>query len=139
MSDDTRRDEQCGETVGVSRRRFLEHTATAGGAALVGVAASVSGRAQEADKQAAGNRTETAKPAKLKGEMIEYKSGDLMIPAYLSRPKTRRVAPGSVLVIHEVFGLNNHIKSIADRISSEGFVALAPNFFVRAPEPPPNF
>ncbi len=138
MSDDTRRDEQRDETEGFSRRRFLEHTATAGGAALVGVAASRNSRAQEGGKSASGNRTELPKPVKLKGKMIEYKSGDLMIPAYLSSPKTQRVAPGAVLVIHEVFGLNDHIKSIADRISNEGFVALAPNFFVRASEPPPK-
>jgi carboxymethylenebutenolidase len=138
MSDDTRRDEQRDETRGVSRRRFLEHTATAGGAALAGVAASRSSHAQETGKSASGNPSQTLKLAKLKGKMIEYKSGDLMIPAYLSSPKTRRVAPGAVLVIHEVFGLNDHIKSIADRISNEGFVALAPNFFVRAPEPPPK-
>ncbi len=138
MSDDTRQDEQRDETEGFSRRRFLERTATAGGAALVGVAASRSSHAQETGKSASGNPSKTIKPVKLKGKMIEYKSGDVMIPAYLSSPKTRRVAPGAVLVIHEVFGLNDHIKSIADRISNEGFVALAPNFFVRAPEPPPK-
>jgi carboxymethylenebutenolidase len=43
-----------------------------------------------------------------------------------------------VLVIHEVFGLNDHIKSVADRIAAEGYLALAPNFFVRAAEPPPK-
>jgi carboxymethylenebutenolidase len=41
-----------------------------------------------------------------------------------------------VLVIHEVFGLNDHIKSIADRIAGAGYVAIAPNFFARAAEPP---
>lgn len=138
MSDDTRQDERREERAGVSRRKFLEHTATAGGAALVGVAATVRGGAQEAKAAPQEKRADAPQPLRLRGKMVEYKSGDLMIPAYLSRPKTRRVAPGSVLVIHEVFGLNDHIKSIADRISGEGFVALAPNFFVRAPEPPPK-
>ena len=138
MSDETRRDEQREESTGVSRRKFLEHTATAGGAAIVGVAANVSAVAQGAKTEPQEKRLDAPQPAQLRGEMVEYKSGEMMIPAYLSRPKTRRVAPGSVLVIHEVFGLNEHIKSIADRISSEGFVALAPNFFVRAPEPPPK-
>jgi carboxymethylenebutenolidase len=137
MSDETRRDEERDRTAGVSRRKFLKHSATAGGAAaLAGVAATAG--AQKPWDSATNNHTPMTKPSELKGEMVEYKSGDLMIPAYLSRPKTRRVAPGSVLVIHEVFGLNDHIKSIADRIAAEGFVALAPNFFVRAPEPPPK-
>jgi carboxymethylenebutenolidase len=136
MSDDTRRDERRDESAGVSRRKFLEHTATAGGAAIVGVAANVRGMAQEAKTQE--KRGDAPKSVMLQGSMVEYKSGELMIPAYFSRPKTRRVAPGSVLVIHEVFGLNDHIKSIADRVANAGFVALAPNFFVRAPEPPPK-
>jgi carboxymethylenebutenolidase len=127
MSDDARREKEREESERVSRRQFLERTATAGGAALV--ATTISTTAQEG---------KTAAPAKLRGEMVEYKSGDLMIPAYISRPKTRRVWPGSVLVIHEVFGLNDHIKSIADRIAGAGFPALAPDFFVRAPEPPPK-
>ena len=128
MGDDTRLEKERDESESVSRRQFLERTATAGGAALV--ATTISTAAQEEGK--------TAAPAKLRGEMVKYKSGDLMIPAYSSRPKTRRVWPGSVLVIHEVFGLNDHIKSIADRIAGAGFPALAPDFFVRAPEPPPK-
>jgi carboxymethylenebutenolidase len=72
----------------------------------------------------------------LAGRMVEYKSGDLTIPAYFSpAPHKQRAA---VLVIHEVFGLNDHMKSIADRIAGAGYNALAPNFFVRAPEAPPK-
>src|SRR5437588_3424706 len=106
MTDDTRRDEDSN----VSRRRFLERTATAGGAALVGVVATVGGAAQEIKKKTEGNRAESASPAQLTGEMIEYKSGDMKIPAYLSHPQKRGSALGAVLVIHEVFGLNDHIK-----------------------------
>src|SRR5438045_9223054 len=69
--------------------------------------------------------------------MVEHKSCYLMIPAYLARPPNSKTAP-AVLVIHEVFGLNDHIKSIADRIAHEGYIALAPNFFVRASAPPPQ-
>jgi carboxymethylenebutenolidase len=133
------------ETGTVSRRKFLEGTAATGGAALVAAVNSSCAPAQEGKPQPTptpqGN-TATPQPTpaaeKLRGKMVEYKSGDLMIPAYLSTPLTRRVAPGSVLVIHEVFGLNDHIKSIADRVSQAGYVALAPDFFVRAPEPPPK-
>jgi carboxymethylenebutenolidase len=113
----------------VSRRRFLSRTA-GGAAALTAAASSLKSRTSRAAVQAsAGNVPQT-------GEMVEFKSGSLTIPAYLSRAKAQN-AP-AVLVIHEVFGLNDHIKSIADRISREGYNALAPNFFARAAEPPPK-
>ena len=75
--------------------------------------------------------------APLKGVDVKFTSGDLTIPAYLSRPQRKASAPG-VLVIHEVFGLNDHIKNVADRIAAQGYVALAPQFFARAAEPPPQ-
>jgi carboxymethylenebutenolidase len=121
-----------------SRRKFLEHTATAGSVALVGAAATVSYSAAQNSNQATGNLASASTPAQLMGTMTEYPSGTIKIPAYLSRPKKRGTVPGAVLVIHEVFGLNDHIKSIADRIANEGYLALAPDFFVRAPEPPPK-
>jgi carboxymethylenebutenolidase len=134
MSDTPRKDERPG----VSRRKFLEDTATISGAALIGVAAKVRVPAQDGKKSATANKAGISKPSKLMGEMIEYKSGDIKIPAYFSRTKKRGSLPGAVLVIHEVFGLNDHIKSIADRIAGEGYAALAPNFFVRASDPPPK-
>jgi carboxymethylenebutenolidase len=103
----------------VTRREFLEQTALGGASVLA------------AEVIQAGQTS-----AKLRGEMVEYESGDLKIPAYLSLPK-KQPAP-AVMVIHEVFGLNDHIKTIADRVAQEGYVALAPNLFVRAPEPPPR-
>jgi len=36
---------------------------------------------------------------------------------------------GAVLVIQEIFGVNAHIRSVADRLASAGFVALAPALF----------
>lgn len=38
---------------------------------------------------------------------------------------------GAVLVIQEIFGVNAHICSVADRIADAGFVALAPALFDR--------
>jgi carboxymethylenebutenolidase len=126
------------ESENLSRRKFLEHTATAGSAALVGAAATVSYSAAHNSNKVPGNPANLSTPPQLTGTMIEYPSGTSKIPAYLSRPKKRGAVPGAVLVIHEVFGLNDHIKSIADRIANEGYVALAPNFFVRASDPPPK-
>ncbi|HZG54210.1 MAG TPA: dienelactone hydrolase family protein [Pyrinomonadaceae bacterium] len=127
-NDSTRRAPSADEqfTPKVSRRKFL----AASGAGLATAAAVASDASARSEKK-------TAPPAALKGRMTEYKSGDLMIPAYVTRPADikRKKAP-AVLVIHEVFGLNDHIKSIADRIAGAGYVAIAPNFFARAADPP---
>src|ERR1044071_6080339 len=110
----------------------------AGGAVLATAYAASCTSAQENPKTDQGKspQPQPAQAAALKGSMTEYKSGDLVIPAYFARSEKGKRA-SAVLVIHEVFGLNDHIKSIADRIADAGFHALAPNFFVRASEPPP--
>lgn len=125
------------ESKRLTRRKFFEDTALKGSAALAGTAAlAYPAMGQEGKKTGSDDRrAQSLIAAKLMGEMVQYKSGDMMIPAYLARAN-RRQAP-AVLVIHEVFGLNDHIKSIADRVAREGFNALAPDLFVRAPEPPP--
>ena len=41
----------------------------------------------------------------------------------------------AVLVIHEVFGLNDNIRGIADQFAAEGFAALAVDLFANRPRP----
>ncbi len=36
---------------------------------------------------------------------------------------------GAVVVLQEIFGVNAHIRSVADRLANHGFVALAPSLF----------
>jgi carboxymethylenebutenolidase len=36
---------------------------------------------------------------------------------------------GAVVVLQEIFGVNPHIRSVADRFAAAGFVALAPSLF----------
>jgi carboxymethylenebutenolidase len=111
-----------------SRRKFLQRAAT--------TAALAAATAAEAAAQAQPAATAAPKPVALAGRMIKFHSGTLDIPAYISRPPKKKTAP-AVLVIHEVFGLNDHIKTVADRIAAAGYVALAPQFFARAAEAPP--
>ncbi len=47
--------------------------------------------------------------------------------AYFAAP-TEGVVPG-VLVVQEIFGVNPHIRSVADRLAEAGYAALAPDFF----------
>ncbi len=49
--------------------------------------------------------------------------------AYLSLPPTGK-GPGIVL-IQEIFGVNQHIRDVADQYASDGFVVLAPDVFWR--------
>jgi carboxymethylenebutenolidase len=39
---------------------------------------------------------------------------------------------GAVVVIQEIFGVNEHIRDVADRFAREGYVAVAPALFDRA-------
>src|SRR5207253_2685979 len=47
---------------------------------------------------------------------------------YLARPAGDRPRP-ALMVIHEAFGLNDDIRSIARRFAEEGYVALAVDLF----------
>ncbi len=47
-------------------------------------------------------------------------------PAYFAFPDDHLKYPGLIL-IHEVWGLNDHIKDVTDRFVKEGFIVLAPD------------
>ena len=51
------------------------------------------------------------------------------LSAYVARPDGTAV--GAVVVIQEIFGVNAHIRSIADRLAKQGYVAVAPALFDR--------
>ena len=60
--------------------------------------------------------------------MVSFRSGDENLEAYLAQPEGEGPLPG-VVIIHEAFGLNDNIKSIANRFAGEGYVALAVDLF----------
>lgn len=51
--------------------------------------------------------------------------------AYVAYPADATRAPG-ILVFQEAFGVNAHIRSIADRFAALGFIAIAPELFHRS-------
>ena len=63
---------------------------------------------------------------------VRIKTADGDMTGHLARPTAAGKYP-AVLVIMEAFGLNAHIKRVADRIAAEGFVALAPDIYHRQP------
>ena len=61
-------------------------------------------------------------------QMVSFHSGNRQLEGYLARPEGEGPFPG-IVVIHEVFGLNENMKDIAHRFASEGYVALAVDLF----------
>jgi carboxymethylenebutenolidase len=47
---------------------------------------------------------------------------------YLARPASRAPWPG-VIVLHEIFGLTDEIRSLTDRVAAMGYLALAPDLY----------
>ena len=64
------------------------------------------------------------------GRMVEFASGGDRIKAYRVAPADRGPHP-AVIVIQEIWGLNDHIKDVARRFAREGYVALAPDLYSR--------
>jgi carboxymethylenebutenolidase len=53
------------------------------------------------------------------------------VPVYRAQPEGK-TNPPVILVISEIFGVHEHIKDVARRFAKQGYMALAPDLFVRA-------
>jgi carboxymethylenebutenolidase len=51
------------------------------------------------------------------------------LDAYVAQPEGKPW--GGLVVVQEIFGINRHIRSVADRFAHEGFYAVAPAIFDR--------
>ena len=60
------------------------------------------------------------------GEWVEIKSGDRTIKAFVVYPERKDKAP-VVLVIHEIFGLTDWVRSLCDELAENGVIAIAPD------------
>ena len=59
------------------------------------------------------------------GKMITLKASDgFELSAYRADPAGK--PKGCMIVIQEIFGVNDHIKSVADRVAANGYLAVAP-------------
>lgn len=61
----------------------------------------------------------------MNGKTIEINSKNGKFPAYLVKPEGP--IKGAMIVIHEVWGLTDHVNDIADRVAAEGYIVLAPD------------
>ena len=64
------------------------------------------------------------------GEWIHLTASDGHgFQAYAAEPS--RTARGSLVLVQEIFGVNSHIRSVADSFAAEGFHVVAPCYFDR--------
>ena len=60
------------------------------------------------------------------GEWVQIKHDDRTVQAFVVYPETKAKAP-VVIVIHEIFGLTDWAKSVADQLAANGYIAIAPD------------
>jgi carboxymethylenebutenolidase len=64
------------------------------------------------------------------GKMIELTASDgHSLAAYRAEPAGK--ARGAIVMIQEIFGVNSHIKQVADGYAADGYLAVAPALFDR--------
>jgi carboxymethylenebutenolidase len=68
--------------------------------------------------------------------MIPAGNGD-SVRAWVVYPERRDKAP-VVLVVHEIYGLSNWVRAVADQLAAEGFIAVAPDLITGQNVPEAN-
>ena len=66
----------------------------------------------------------------LAGE-VSIPVGDFKMPAYRAAPAGKKSGLPVVLVVSEIFGVHEHIADVARRFARLGYLAIAPDLFVR--------
>ncbi|HEY6152192.1 MAG TPA: dienelactone hydrolase family protein [Candidatus Udaeobacter sp.] len=60
------------------------------------------------------------------GEWVDIKSGQRTIKAFIVYPERKDKAP-TVLVVSEIFGLTDWLRSLCDQLAENGVIAIAPD------------
>jgi carboxymethylenebutenolidase len=64
------------------------------------------------------------------GSFVDLKAADgFVFPAYVAQPAGKPKA--GIVVLQEIFGVNSHVRSVADGYAAEGYLAVAPSTFHR--------
>jgi carboxymethylenebutenolidase len=59
-------------------------------------------------------------------EWVQVKYGDRIVHAFIVYPEVKDKA-AAVVVIHEIFGLTDWVRSVADQLAEAGYIAIAPD------------
>jgi carboxymethylenebutenolidase len=60
-------------------------------------------------------------------EWVQIKNGDRVVHTFVVYPEVKEKAP-VVLVVHEIFGLTDWVRTVADKLAANGYIAIAPDF-----------
>lgn len=118
MHDESRSSQDAQESVSksdFSRRLFMATTLATGFAAAV---------------QPVSAETITTDAEGLEAGEVKIPVADGEMPAYRARPAQGEMFP-TVLVIQEIFGVHEHIKDICRRFAKQGYLAIAPELYMR--------
>ena len=65
----------------------------------------------------------------MKNETLQFNTANGAATAYVAMPENTDENTKAVILIQEWWGLNDHIKDIANRYADEGFIAIAPDLY----------
>jgi carboxymethylenebutenolidase len=75
-------------------------------------------------------QTITTDTAGLEAGNVTIPVGDFQMPAYRAQPAGKKNLP-VILVASEIFGVHEHIADVCRRLAKQGYLAIAPELFVR--------
>lgn len=59
-------------------------------------------------------------------QWVSIKNGDRTVQAFIDYPEVSHKAP-VILMIHEIFGLTDWVRSMADDLAAQGYIVIAPD------------
>lgn len=59
-------------------------------------------------------------------EWVDVKHGERTVNSFIAFPEVKEKATG-VIVIHEIFGLTDWVRGVADQLAEAGYIAIAPD------------
>ncbi len=71
----------------------------------------------------------------LDGGDVAIPAGDRSIPAYRAMPAGKSGLT-TIVIVHEVFGVHEHIRDLCRRLAKTGYLAVAPDLFARHGDAP---
>jgi carboxymethylenebutenolidase len=110
------------------RRSFIKTSVAGAAATTLGV-----GFVAAADPVLAAAIETDFKGIKAGEQMISV--GSFQMPAYVSRPEKAKGNLPIVIVVSEIFGVHEYIADVTRRFAKLGYLAIAPEFFIRAGDP----
>ncbi len=82
------------------------------------------------DKPVPGAATMPGSTAGITTSTVDYATVDgHAVEGYLARPTREGPATAGIIVIHEWWGLNDNIRTMADKLAGQGYVALAVDLY----------